>query len=50
MLFTNRECYQKVDEIRLKEIDVIEYNKLLAKNADRFIYAITKDELFLINE
>lgn len=50
MLFTNRECYQKVDEIGLKEIDVMEYNKLLAKNADRFIYAITEVELFLINE
>lgn len=44
MLFTNRECYQKIEEIMLREIDVLEYNKLLAKNADRFIYSITNIE------
>lgn len=44
MLFTNRDCYQKIEEIMLREFDVLEYNKLLAKNADRFIYSITNIE------
>lgn len=48
MLFTNRKCYQKVEEITLKEIDVLEYNKLLVKNADRFVYSLTDKELSLI--
>lgn len=48
MLFTNRECYQKVEEITLKEIDVQEFNKLLVKNADRFVYSLTDKELSLI--
>lgn len=44
ILFTNRECYQKIEEINLKEIDVIEYNKLLARNADRFLYSVSDDD------
>ena len=48
MLFTNRECYKEVAEIKLKEIDVMEYNKLLVKSTDRFVYSLTNKELSLI--
>lgn len=45
MLFTNRECYKGVNEINLKEINVVEYNKLLIQNTDRFVYSFTEAEL-----
>lgn len=45
ILYTDRDCYSQTHEIPLNDEDVIQYNKLLSRHCNEYVYCYSFDDL-----